>query len=323
MNYIVMDMEWNQPLSYDSHVYKLVGDRLLFEVIQIGAVKMNETLEMVDSISIPVRPTHYVKIHPRIKRMTGLNSAAFEDAPYFAEALEQFAAWCGEDYVLLTWGCDDVSVLAQNRLFFNCDTELSKLYDIQRLYSQVFELGKDRKGLSAAMENLGIEPDETKQFHNALNDAYYTAQVFQKLPSPEKVLQFEETPKTLTHVHRAEKKYVSCKRYDSFLKAFQSEDAQAAPCPICKKPTLEDGHFIRQTGNKYAGLRNCNEHGAVFVQLLLTPENEGRVIMAVTTSLANKLKVAYLHTKQLQPIPTDDPQKALYSADRSNMPFED
>ena len=41
MQYIVIDLEWNQPMSYDSAVYRQVGDRLIFEMIQIGAVKLN------------------------------------------------------------------------------------------------------------------------------------------------------------------------------------------------------------------------------------------------------------------------------------------
>ena len=36
MHYIVMDLEWNQPVSYASAAYRKVGSKLLFEVIQIG-----------------------------------------------------------------------------------------------------------------------------------------------------------------------------------------------------------------------------------------------------------------------------------------------
>ena len=72
MNYIVLDLEWNQPVSYASAAYRKVGSKLLFEVIQIGAAKVDETMQIVDSISIPICPTHYLTIHPRVKRMTGL-----------------------------------------------------------------------------------------------------------------------------------------------------------------------------------------------------------------------------------------------------------
>ena len=43
MQYIVLDLEWNQPISYHSPAFKSVGAKLLFEMIQIGAVKVNDT----------------------------------------------------------------------------------------------------------------------------------------------------------------------------------------------------------------------------------------------------------------------------------------
>ena len=323
MHYIVMDMEWNQPVSYESSIFKQVGDRLLFEVIQIGAVKLDENREIVDTISLPVKPTCYVRIHPRVRRMTGLNDDILERAPYFSEAVEQFAAWCGDDYVLLTWGCDDVSVLHQNMQFFECQAALAPMYDIQVLYSVINNLGKDRKGLSAAMEDLKIEPEAEKTFHNALHDAYYTALVFQKLPEPKDVLNHIETPKKLVHINRRDPKMRNRKQYASLDAAFESEDAMAAACPMCKQKTLQDGAYIRQAGNKYIGLLNCPEHGAVLAQLNLAAEENGTVMMAVTTSMANKLKVAYIHTKQLQPPLNDDPMAALKAAGRTNMPFDD
>ena len=47
MNYIVLDLEWNQPVSYASAAYRKVGSKLLFEVIQIGAAKVDETMQIV------------------------------------------------------------------------------------------------------------------------------------------------------------------------------------------------------------------------------------------------------------------------------------
>ena len=74
MHYIVVDLEWNQPMSFDSSVFRQVGDRLVFEMIQIGAVKVDDKYQVLDSISIPIRPQYYVKIHPRIRKMTQLGA---------------------------------------------------------------------------------------------------------------------------------------------------------------------------------------------------------------------------------------------------------
>ena len=154
-----------------------MGDRLLFEVIQFGAAKLNEALEIVDTVSIPVNPTHYQTIHPRVRRMTGLTRDVLCDAPAFPEAMESFMDWCGEDCAFVTWGCDDVSVLQQNVDFFRVERPLPKMYDLQRLYAA--EAGKSgQTALKTAMEALGVEVDEERSFHNAMHDAYYTCLLY-------------------------------------------------------------------------------------------------------------------------------------------------
>ena len=192
MTFIILDLEWNQPISYQSRTYREVGDKLIFEMIQIGAVRLGPDLTPAEAVSIPIAPTHYLRIHPRIRRMTGLDAEKLAGAPNFREALQQFAAWCGEDYTLLTWGCDDISVLYQNISFFHCeDIPIAPLCDIQKLFSEVHHL-KDRSGLKTAMELTGIRADESMAFHNALYDAWYTALVFKTLPDPFAVLNYPQ-----------------------------------------------------------------------------------------------------------------------------------
>ena len=46
MTYIILDLEWNQPISYQSRTYREIGDKLIFEMIQIGAVKLDAELNL-------------------------------------------------------------------------------------------------------------------------------------------------------------------------------------------------------------------------------------------------------------------------------------
>ena len=332
MHYIVVDLEWNQPLSFDTHVYRQVGDRLIFEMIQIGAVKVGENFEVVDSISIPIRPTHYVKIHPRIRKMTQLGAEELADAPQFLEAMDQFAAWCGEDYTLLTWGCDDVSVLKQNMDFFGCKVQLPPLCDIQRLFSDVHKC-RERKGLKAAMEMLDIQPDEARYFHNALHDAYYTALVFAKLPNPEDVLKYPQQPRTLIHTDKKERR--KGQGFASIAEAFDSEFAREPRCPVCaKKAKLEEEGYVRQTADKYIGLAKCPQHGHLLVRVKLTLTTDGERWMTMNIAKAAPSNRAYVHTKRIQQQQRDaeyeaehghprDLEEELANADRSSMPFDD
>ena len=333
MNYIILDLEWNQPISYQSHAYREVGDKLIFEMIQIGAVRLDSDLNPAEAISIPIAPTHYIRIHPRIRRMTGLDSEKLAGAPAFREALQQFVTWCGEDYTLLTWGCDDISVLYQNIAFFHCeDIPVAPLCDIQRLFSDVHHL-KDRSGLKSAMEMTGIVPDESMAFHNALYDSWYTALVFKTLPDPDAVLNYPQKPKPLLHSRRAAREKTSGEVFDSVRDALGSETAIHPLCPRCRRVLDLDGEYLKQSADKYIAVAKCRNHGRILIRLRFRIDEDGKKVMTRSTAPATAANVAYVHTKQLQvrerqerwmrehgTLP--DPDEELLNAEVSSMPFD-
>lgn len=52
MNYIVFDLEWNQNPDGRKHP----DSRLPFEIIEIGAVKLNEKREIIDTFQCLIKP---------------------------------------------------------------------------------------------------------------------------------------------------------------------------------------------------------------------------------------------------------------------------
>ncbi len=301
MQYIILDLEWNQPLSYNSSAYKSVGGKLLFEMIQIGAIRMNEQLEIVDSFNQLIQPTHYVKLHPRIKRITGITQEELCDAPQFAEAAERFRLWCGEDSVLLTWGCDDVSVFQQNLTFFGCDAPFPAMYDIQRLYGELIGDTKNRAGLKSAMEHFGIEADEAHPFHNALNDAYYTALVFKKCPKPEDVLRFAQTARKLTHTERTQRQEKCDVLHVGRLnEAMNSKHALTPPCPVCGHRFNLAAGYVRMDNQVQQALCRCDSHGLFTVRVKFQKSENGRRCMVRTCAMCEEQHPAYISTKILQ-----------------------
>ena len=333
MTFIILDLEWNQPISYQSRTYREVGDKLIFEMIQIGAVRLGPDLTPAEAVSIPIAPTHYLRIHPRIRRMTGLDAEKLAGAPNFREALQQFAAWCGEDYTLLTWGCDDISVLYQNISFFHCeDIPIAPLCDIQKLFSEVHHL-KDRSGLKTAMELTGIRADESMAFHNALYDAWYTALVFKTLPDPFAVLNYPQKPRPLIHSRRSAREKTSGEAFNSVKEALQSETVIRPVCPRCGRVLALDGEYIKQSADKYIAVAKCKNHGRILIRLRFRIDDDGKKILSRSTAPATGANVAYVHTKQLQmqerqarylqehgALP--DPDEELLNADLSSMPFD-
>lgn len=313
-------------MSYHSRVFKAVGDQLMFEMIQIGAVKLDESMQIVDTLSLPIRPVHYVKIHPRIKKMTQLDDETLDNAPTFLDAMDQFSSWCGKDYLLLTWGCDDVSVLKQNMDFHQCEVDLPPLCDIQRLFSDAFEMGKDRKGLKAAMDYLQIETQEDRNFHNALHDAYYTALVFSRLPEPDAVIRYVQQPKKLLHVDRNKRLKGPLTAYGSVRDALSAEVVQHPKCPLCGQKAALEAPYVPQSPDKYVAIAICPDHKSLFVRLRFALMEDGQVSMVSMVSSATKQNRAYVHTKRLQVEARQslaDPDLILQQAVRSSMPFED
>lgn len=328
MQYIVLDLEWNQPINYQSAAYRRVGDSLLFEVIQIGAAKVDDHMEIVDTLSLPICPTHYLTIHPRVRRMTGLSQEVLCDAPDFAEAMSTFADWCGEDCVCLTWGGDDISVLQQNVDFFRVERPLPRMYDIQRYYAAVTQR-TGQTALKTAMEALAVEPDESRSFHNAMDDAFYTAQVWQRLPEPKKVLEYEEQARKLCHNERRSRFRIT-ETVPSVKEALSSEKLTAPRCPSCGQATKLATELVPQAPGKYVALSRCQHHGLLFVKARFCRLPDGQKGMHLSVLPANKQTRAYVHTKELQfqfKRKRGDYEhfdyEDLTEAMGSNMPFED
>ena len=68
MNYVVFDLEWNQPQDGKSADER----RLAFEIIEIGAVKLNDELQIIDQYDQLIRPQVYQEINWRIRKMLDL-----------------------------------------------------------------------------------------------------------------------------------------------------------------------------------------------------------------------------------------------------------
>ena len=74
MEYIVLDMEWNQALNFSEMVKDPVF--LTGEIIQIGAIKLNQTLEVVDSFNERIAHQYYTELHPKVAEITKLSNRA-------------------------------------------------------------------------------------------------------------------------------------------------------------------------------------------------------------------------------------------------------
>lgn len=182
MEYIVFDLEFNQ--GYNKSLNKTISnDRCPFEIIQIGAIKLNSQFNIIDTFNSYVKPEIYKQIHPYVSKMTGITLQTVADAPSFSQVYKDFKKFINtKNPVLCVWGTGDLKELYRNITFYDLPSKtLPKSYiNIQHYASKYFNNPAGKSiGLQNAINILNLKQD--KSYHNALNDAYYTALIFKKI----------------------------------------------------------------------------------------------------------------------------------------------
>lgn len=182
MEYIVFDLEFNQ--GFDRKLNKTVSDETCpFEIIQIGAVKLDSNLDMVDTFNTFVKPNIYKEIHPFIKKMTNISNEDVKNAPCFTEAFNMFKSFINkENNILCVWGNGDLKELYRNIKYYNLSTDkLSRTYINVQHHASIYFNNPTGKSIGLQNAITLLELNQDKSYHNALNDAYYTSQVFKKI----------------------------------------------------------------------------------------------------------------------------------------------
>jgi len=177
LNYIVFDLEFNMFFKFKEG--KTANPNLKNEIIQIGAVKLNERLETVSEFNLLIKPVVYKKLNPYVTRKTNLKTNQVVQGTPFVKAIESFNSWIGSEYVLCSWGHDDILALRENCLFFSFEALFfNRFINIQKIYMNLKDLAK-QPSLESAVEGLEIEI--SSPFHDALSDASYTSDIFRKV----------------------------------------------------------------------------------------------------------------------------------------------
>lgn len=252
MQYIVLDLEWNQALSRESMRRK--GFTLVGEIIQIGAVRLDAGGGKADTIRLVVTPKYYKKIHWSVRKLTGISTKSLAHGTPFPDAYKQFMDWCGEDVTFLTWGPDDLPMLRDNLRLHNMSTQsLPEAFDLQRIFAREITGKKQQSSLSDAMEKLGIP--QTIPAHDALNDALNTAEVCRKLNLEEGIAHYDDPfprqKKTLSEDDSLPRTI-----YQSYAEMAETEFERPSPCPACGND-LQLGKWVRRAPGKRITLASC------------------------------------------------------------------
>ena len=298
MNYIVLDMEWNQPWPGSPSAKKVLPVHIRGEIIQIGAVRVTEDQEVTDEFQILIKPKYYRHLNRRVSKLTGIKETRLkEEGVPFAYAMEQFRAWCGEDIVFLTWGFDDIGILRENLQLHGLETDWTeKWYNAQMMFNAQTDGSTAQKALKTAMEIFGIEA--TRPAHDALGDAYHTALICARLDLKRGAQEYDQALKSHENgFHGAELPGCICREvfYDftdrrSALAAMAGEQNK---CPECGSRMLGSRWFA-QPGHRYMDLATCPEHGKFLIRVRLSEQPDGLVrVSRLTYEATSEAAEAY------------------------------
>lgn len=279
MQYIVLDMEWNQPWPGSYAAKKVLPVEIHGEIIQIGAVRLLEDGTVADEFQVLVCPKYYKKLNSRVSKLTGLRDATLrEEGLPFPEALARFRAWIGGECIFLTWGFDDITVLEDNILLHDDEPDwITQWYNAQMIFNAQTGCGTSQKSLSSAMELAGIEP--SRPAHDALGDAYHTALICSRLDLKRGVAEYEQALRSHAdgfHGNPPEgciSKAVF-RGYADKAGAISAMSDLKSHCPQCGAP-MPNGAWLAQEGRRYMTMASCPEHGRYLIRIRLQKEEDG------------------------------------------------
>lgn len=301
--YVVLDLEWNQ----NPYGKETAEESLPFEVIEIGAVKLNERMETVSSFSGLVSPQVYKELHFKISEVTHMTmEELLEKGRPFPEVMKKFEEWCGKEAVYCTWGPMDLTELQRNIAYFGMENPFPRplfYYDLQKLYGLFREGGKEKKALDTAVKELGLEED--RPFHHAYDDACYTAQVMKRLDwekaEPYISIDYYRLPENrkeeLLFRFPGYTKYVS-RVFDTREDAVADRKVTDMVCIQCQKTMRKKIRWFPSGQRAYLCLAWCREHGYQKGKIRIKKAEDGRVFAVRTIKPVDEEGAAEISRKK-------------------------
>lgn len=194
MKHVVVDLEMN-PVSQE---FREVRRKLNEEVIEIGAVRLDENFQQEAEFQCYVKP-EYGPIKKHITSLTGITQAMVADKKTYAACFQDFVDWVGEEETkIYSWSMSDIKQLRSE-----CRYKLPD-FDIGWLNARWVDLQQefdDRLGLhnSLALKHaLGAMDHKFEGTqHTALADAINTSAI---LPLMQDDAKFKETMKPVLEI---------------------------------------------------------------------------------------------------------------------------
>ncbi len=177
--YVCIDIEMSE-LTCEQ---RQMAGGLRNEIIQIGAVMLDENYNMISEFNTYVKPV-YSSVTPLIHEITGITNEKLARADDFITAFDKYNYWLGEaEITTFCWSTSDFTQLwnelelkAKHRT--DLFAALRSFVDLQQIYCE--QIGAEISvSLEAALKFLQL--DYQGQIHTANCDAFNTARILHKI----------------------------------------------------------------------------------------------------------------------------------------------
>ncbi|MDW7658076.1 MAG: 3'-5' exonuclease [Bacillota bacterium] len=298
MNYIVFDLEWNSA-GRANKVTKAIQDAIPFEIIEIGAVKLNSQFEVIGKFSTQIKPRIYPILTGPVAAVTRRHQQSMKYGLDFRDAARDFLAFCGQDYLFCTWSESDTATLIMNLRYYGMADQLEVLcLDVQYLFDMIIEQADIQRSIEYAVDFLNIPKQQP--FHQAVHDAYYTGQIFRQIVAVnvseqndiDLIARYAFDP----NLNRSYQFYLS--NLPDTAAVVAELDQQAATCPACGTLLQQEQEWTLEK-NKLTALFACPEHGQITGKSRLHRKN-GDLVSAAVTIRINRDQDSSLITNQLE-----------------------
>jgi inhibitor of KinA sporulation pathway (predicted exonuclease) len=172
LNFVIFDLEatcWESDHSKDS------------EIIEIGAIKLNNKLELIDTFSEFLKPVINPFLSDFCIKLTTINQCDIDNADSFCEVMPKFEKWItamDNEVILCSWGFYDKKQISKECSFKGYNGEIKKLLNKHISIKHRFAKAKGIEpcGMVQALEILKIPLVGTH--HRGIDDAKNITEIF-------------------------------------------------------------------------------------------------------------------------------------------------
>ena len=304
MNYIVFDLEWNQcPYGKNRE-----NKALPFEIIEIGAVKLDSRKNVISKFYKVVKPKVYTVLHYRTRDIVHLSKKEMNNGEPFADAASEFLRWAGSDGIFCTWGSTDLIELQRNMEFYHMlDLLKGPLHylDVQKLFAIQHESMRKKRALEYAADFLDLE--KSQEFHNALSDAEYTAEVLKTIDDSViwayDSIDVYQNPKTkqdeIHTLYNGYSKYIS-RAFPDKEKAMADDEVSSTYCCVCGKKARKKIRWFSVNSKNYYCVAYCNEHGYLKGKIRMLHASSGDVFVEKKIKVSAEIEAEEVAKKKAE-----------------------